>query len=158
MAVSVNYGNKLLATVSGGETITLDTEGKVLEQNISVSVPVAEEGLGVQANWENDDPNSPSYINNKPNLYNFTEVDKIRKEDLDNELVTLLLTLSQMALRKKFYFIGSQTQYEAAWEKGDILVGTLVIITEKDFDNSDEDAARAILGEAILGLMQLGRN
>ena len=94
-------------------------------------------------------PNSPSYLQNKPNLYDFTEVDKIRKEDLDNELVTLLLALSQLALKKKFYFIGSPAQYEAAWQKGDIPVGTLVVITEQDFDNSEEEAAKEILKDII---------
>jgi hypothetical protein len=161
MPVSVRYGDTLLATMSVGETITLNTEGKVLEQNLSVSVPqdeTGETGLVVQTNWDNEDPKSPSYIQNKPNLYDFTKVDKIRKEDLNSELVSLLLALSQIALRKKFYFIGSQAQYDTAWANNEIPVGTLVIITEKDFDNSDEDAARAVLGDAILGLMQLGRN
>ena len=160
MAVLVKYGDKPLATISGGETMTLNTENMVLEKNLSVSVPLeaGETELVVQTNWKNEDPNSPSYLQNKPGLYDFTQIDKIRKEDLDNELVTLLLTLSRLSLKKKFYFIGSQKQYNEAWENGDIAVGTLVIITETDFDNSDEDSARAILGEAILGLMQLGRN
>ena len=159
MAISVKYGDKLLATISGGETMTLHTEDTVLEQNLSVSVPLetGESGLSVQANWKNEDKNSPSYIQNKPGLYDFTEVDKIRKEDLDDELINLLLALSRMVLKKKFYFIGSQAQYNAAWSSGDIAVGALVIITDTDFDMGDEATARAILGEAILGLMQLGR-
>lgn len=52
---------------------------------------------------------------------------------------------------EKGIFVGTQTEYDEAYEAGEITVGMLVVILD------DETTASAVLGRAILGKMILGR-
>lgn len=53
-----------------------------------------------------------------------------------------------------FLFVGSMTEYEAAYAAGKIAVGAVVIITDAgDLSSS----ASAVLGVAVLGQMKLGQ-
>lgn len=56
---------------------------------------------------------------------------------------------------KRAVFIGSQSEYNEAYSKGEIALGTLVIILEENESTAD---TIALLGTAVLGKMILGNN
>lgn len=52
-------------------------------------------------------------------------------------------------------FIGTQEEYDIAYAEGKVAVGALVVILDENETNSD--AATAMLGKAIIGTLLLGR-
>ena len=56
---------------------------------------------------------------------------------------------------KRAVFIGSQSEYNEAYSKGEIALSTLVIILEENESTAD---TIALLGTAVLGKMVLGNN
>jgi hypothetical protein len=56
-------------------------------------------------------------------------------------------------------FVGTQTEYDDAWDAKQIAVGAVVIILEDPINNDTPDSGitTAVLGKAVLGQLVLGR-
>jgi hypothetical protein len=68
---------------------------------------------------------------------------------LDAELAAILASLAKMVP----IFIGTTAEYNAAEDKGEIPIGSIVIITD---DEEAGSSTSAVLGTAVLGQMILG--
>ena len=156
MKASISYGLEPLLDVSEGQTATLKTKDTIMKENVAITVPIVSEGLGAQADWLNVNPDSPSYILNKPTLGELASKNEISQNDLDKNLQNMLLTMLEK-VSKEIFFIGTKKQYNEAYRQGKVAVGTIVIILDNEIEWEEEDNTTAELGKAILGLMVLGR-
>lgn len=53
-------------------------------------------------------------------------------------------------------FVGTQTEYEDAWDAKKIAVGAIVVILDESLDSGG--ASSAVLGQGVLGKLVLGRS
>lgn len=72
------------------------------------------------------------------------------KVALDKDVQDILKSIAKITP----VFVGTTDEYNTAYDKGEIAVGTIVMIT--DDDGTPVNSTTSILGEAILGYMILG--